>query len=253
MVSQLPNRKCFYLAAMAFLGLLCWEGLPSFADDEGETLLAPLPPAPASQILDDGRVFDERELQELSAFLKDIKAKHGIEIYLAIFSFCGSESVEERAHRLRANWANKETGVVVVYERGSSGLSFVATDEIDALMTRYDINRILEKAGRRAQLEKGAENQIRVAVQTLAESLIESIERRRTVNAPVAKKRMVLIAATFAAILLSALVGLVIARFVRKADRKAAEFYYFPPAQVGMRYGAPYSGGAHAEVNWDKS
>jgi uncharacterized membrane protein YgcG len=228
---------------------------PGFGQEEPDRVptLTPIPPAPASQILDDGRVFNPDELQELSTYLKSIGAVHGIQIYVAIFSFCANETVEERAHRLRRNWANNDTGVIVVYERGSSALSFVATDEVDALMTRYDINRILETAGRRAQAEEGANRQVHVAVTTLADSLVESIARRRAANALVSKKRNLLIAATLAAIVLSGLIGLVIARMIRAADRRAAEFYYFPPVRVGVRYGGTFTGGAHAEMPFSKS
>ncbi|MEZ5326088.1 MAG: hypothetical protein R3F19_13640 [Verrucomicrobiales bacterium] len=89
-------------------------------EDPGSAELDPLPPAPESQILDDGRVFSHApgELAQLAKYLKELKQNSGIEIFVAMYGFLDGETVEERANRLREAWANRNTGVVVVYESG---------------------------------------------------------------------------------------------------------------------------------------
>ncbi|MGK0186135.1 MAG: putative membrane protein YgcG [Verrucomicrobiales bacterium] len=219
------------------------------ASDSGK---AALPPAPESQILDDGHVFAlvPDELAKLAKFLKDLHQNNGIQIYVAMYGFLDGETVEERAHRLRKAWANHNTGVVVVYESGSGGLSFVATDEIDVMLTEHDINVILQSAGTAAQNEEGSENQILAAVHTLADSLVSKLDRRKQANALTAQKRFMVVASTIACIVLLTLIGMLVARWVNRNDRRASEFYYFPSARVGTRFGAMFSGGTGAEIRF---
>lgn len=222
------------------------------ADDEAAANLPPLPPAPENQILDDGHIFAHApgEQAKLAKFLKDLNDNHGIQIFVAMYGFLDGETVEERANRLRTAWANHNTGVVVVYESGGEGLSFVATDEIDAMLTRHDINIILQRAGTAAQKEKGAENQIQAAVHTLANSLVSKLDRRRRANELTAQKRVLVVSSTLACIVLFTLIGMMIARWINKSDRRAKEFYYFPNARVGTRFGATFSGGTGAEIRF---
>ncbi|MCB1099501.1 MAG: TPM domain-containing protein [Verrucomicrobiae bacterium] len=221
-------------------------------EDPGSAELDPLPPAPESQILDDGRVFSHApgELAQLAKYLKELKQNSGIEIFVAMYGFLDGETVEERANRLREAWANRNTGVVVVYESGGEGMSFVATDEIDAVLTRHDINTILQQAGQAAQEQKGAENQIQAAVHTLAESLVSKLDRRKAANALTSKKRILVVSTTLACVVLITLIGLLVTRFINRAERKDKEFYYFPNARVGTRYGAAFSGGTGAEIRF---
>ena len=158
--------------------------------------------------------------------------------------------MEQRANRLRKAWADRNTGVVVVYESGSEGMSFVATDEIDAALTRHDINMILQQACTAAQEQKGAENQIEAAVHTLADSLLSKLDRRKRANELTSKKRLLVVSTTLACVILMALIGIVVTRFINRAERKGREFFYFPNARVGTRYGAAFSGGTGAEIRF---
>jgi uncharacterized membrane protein YgcG len=225
---------------------------PSKRSDHRNAGLAPLPPAPETQILDDGRVFARApdELAEMERLLKELKHRDGIKVFVAMYKCLDGETVEERARRLREAWADRITGIVVVHDSGGADLSFVATDEVDSLLARHDINSILQAAGTAAQKETGARNQVRAAVRALADSLAGKLDRQRKVDVVMAKKRMLVIGATLAGIILVALAGIVIARFIGKANQRAPEFYHLPDARVGTRFGAPHGGGSGAEIRF---
>ena len=229
-----------------------FDGKDGKDGEEGADSLDPLPPAPESQVLDDGRVFSHApgKLAELVKYLRELREDKGIEIFVAMYGFLDGETVERRANRLRKAWADRNTGVVVVYESGSEGMSFVATDEIDAALTRHDINMILQQAGKAAQEQKGAENQIEAAVHTLADSLVSKLDHRKLANELTSKKRLLVVSTTLACVILMALIGIVVTRFINRAERKEREFYYFPNARVGTRYGAAFSGGTGAEIRF---
>lgn len=221
--------------------------------DSWKAELEPLPPPPPTQLLDDGRIFAEaaEDLEELVRYLRNLKEEGGIEIFVALYGFLSGETVEERAHRLREAWAHHDRkGVVVVYERGGGGLSFVATDDMDDLLTRHDVDVIMRRAGVAAQGETGARAQVRAAVFTLGDALVDKVDRRRRADDLLGRKRMLVFASTLACIVLVTLLGVVLSRWMRRADRRASEFYYFPAARVSTRYGAPFSGGVGAGMRF---
>ena len=246
----------FFLAGCgentANVPLVSMAGAASATSEATAKPLDPLPPAPTTQILDEARVFAHvpGKLSQLAQFLADLKVNEGIEIYVAMYGFLTNESVEQRAQRLRRAWADHTAGIVVVYESGGSDISFVATDEIDEMLTVNDINMVLQKAGTAAQEAKGAENKIEIAVHTLSEELVNKLNRRREANALTSRQLAAIMSVTLAAIALVTLLGSLLAKFISRADKRAAKFYYFPGTRVSSRFGAHYSGGMGSEVRF---
>ena len=226
--------------------------LSSNQSGTGPSNQIPLPAAPASQILDEAGIFSyvPDKAIELEKFLKQLRASHEIEIFVATFGFIEGETIEQRAYRLREVWADDQRGVIIAFESGDSGLSFVANDQLDKTLDRTDIDMILHQAGMEAQRHEGAHNQVTAAAFTLGRSLIAQLDRSKEAAAIHKKKQTLLIGSMLAAILLLVLIGSVINRFIRRCDKRSAEFYYFPSARVGTRFGAPFSGGSSAEIRY---
>jgi len=158
--------------------------------------------------------------------------------------------IEDWATTLKRAWAPGENGVVIVYSRGADQISFSATDEIGAPVTRVELLKMFSNAGKLAAAEDGARHQVTTAVLTLSKNLAETLERKREANGIVTKQRVLLVSSTLAVMAIVGLLGWMLARWVRRADVRAGEFYHVPDVRVAMRFGAPFSGGAGGEVSF---
>lgn len=211
-------------------------------------------PAPASRILDEARVFDAERKQALADSLAEVSADQGVEIYVAAYSFLLGETIDARASRLKSAWVTSPRGVVVVYVRSTEQITFAASEDFVDFLPREDLMQVFTFAAARARGFPGQElthpERIEIACTNLASALATRLTERAD-GLWKYQRQIAFFLVAFALILLAlTLFGWTLYRWHLKSERTAAEFYYFPPVQVGARFGASFGGGSLAEIRF---
>ncbi len=232
--------------ANATTGLVPTDGSPIQPSEIG--------PAPESRILDEARVFDPERKRVLAESLANVSAEQGVEIYVAAYSFLLGETIDARATRLKRAWVTGPRGVIVVYVRSTEQITFAASEDFVDFLPREDLMQVFTFAAARARGFPGQElthpERIEIACTNLASALATRLTERKD-GLWRYQRQIAFFLVAFALILLAlTLFGWTLYRWHLKTEKSAAEFYYFPPVQVGTRFGANFGGGSLAEIRF---
>ena len=254
------TRKSLWIlrAVVAMLALLAAEGLAANSLAAGG-LNMPLPPP--SHVLDAGQVFvrHPEKLEEISKSLKALEKKHGVPVYLAVYSGLIRTSVARQSKDLFDLWVgDSQDGIVVVCDTDHSRIdlglpkaSYYPTGDERAKSTRLPESRVVPIVRELKRDVDGSADPVDYlshAVEILTMRLDEllSVEPQSWRDGSAWKVGVV----TVVSCILLAILGFWASRFLRKADEKARESFHFPEVLVRSRLGANFGGGKVAVVNF---
>ncbi|CAN5126889.1 hypothetical protein BH23VER1_BH23VER1_05630 [soil metagenome] len=213
-----------------------------------------IPPAPASRVLDEARVFDAERKEALADSLAKVSAEQGVEIYVAAYSFLLGETIDARASCLKRAWVQSPRGVVVVYVRATEQITFAASEDFVDFLPREDLMEVFTFAAARARGFPGQELSHAERIETACTNLASAMQTRLEARATgfwKYKRQIAFFLVAFAAVLVVLTAGgWMLYRWHLRREERAAEFYYFPPVQVGARFGAHFGGGSLAEIRF---
>ncbi len=245
-------------AAMFMLTLLAGQARVTDAL-AGGSLEMPLPPP--SHVLDAGDVFarNPEKLVEISKGLKQLEKKHGVQVYLVVYSGLLRTSVAGQAKDLCDLWIGEETdGIVVVCNTddarvalGRPRATFHSTEDEPLRMTRLPDSRIVPIIRElKREIDRDADpadfvSQVAGILTTRLDELL-SVEPTGWRDG---SAWIVGVATVVVVVLLGAL-GFWISRSMQHAEEKARERFYFPEVLVRSRLGANCGGGKTAVVHY---
>ena len=242
------------------LALLLASALPVFAEKTSDLETEPnvgsifkrdpIGPAPSSLVLDDARLFNEKEFSQLSARLKEFGASHNVVIYAVAYSVLMGETIDQRATRLKDAWLEDKRGIVVVYQRGTERMTFSSTADPVNYIRRTELEHIFAGAYRKAAEHTRPSSRVIAAADELIAQLPAAIDAQQGSNAATKSETRVFVGWALAGLALLTAAGMVAFQLLRRAQVHVTKTYEFPPAQVPERYGAPYCGGHQAEIQF---
>ena len=194
--------------------------------------------------------FNEREAEQLSAQLTEFAAQNKAPLYIAAYSAVSGETIEERANRLKAEWLDGGPGIVIAYERGTERLSFAADADDQNFLARFDLQNLFE-AGytAAARFDRGSSRLI-AAAEVVMRELPPALEYQRLSVGESNTATRQFVGWSLAALGLVAAIGMLAFSFLRRVQSREDKSYEFPLIKVAERYGAPYSGGHQAEIQF---
>ena len=210
----------------------------------------PLEPAPESLVLDNARLFREREAAQLSMRLREFASTHDILIYAVAYSVLIGETIDQRASRLKDKWLSGKRGIVVVYQRGSERMTFSSTADPINYLHRTALQDIFGTAYAKAADHERGSSRVIAAVNQLMAVLPDAIAAQQNSNQETASETRGFISWSLAGLVVLAAGGMVAFQFLRGAQAREAKTYTLPSIRVPTRLGAPYSGGHQAELNF---
>ncbi len=213
----------------------------------------PVSSVPARAVHDEARLFAAapERLEAMSERLEALHERTGFRVRVAFMHSLIGRTVFEESRRLREAWLQDEPGLVLVLEvdsghweigwaertmsAGNQELPAVGPSEVAPQEQVSIVNHLRTLPAPRLRSREDAE--------VLVDELIGSLEA--TVGAEQSpaghRGRLLLLALGLGAGLL--LIALLVAAGVRRADRRAADRWYFPEIEVGERLKAPRGGG----------
>ena len=235
--------------------LLLTIGISSAGGDDaapsGELFeLEPVGPAPVSLLVDDARLFNEREAKQLSARLKEFSVQNDIRIYVAAYSVLIGESIDDRAARLKSAWLNGKPGVIVVYQRGTEQITFSSVADPVNFLERPELQTLFQRAYQAAvSLDRGSSRVI-AATDVIMRDLPPAIQTHRASIGATASDTRTFVGWSLVGLAAIAAAGMFAFQFLRRAQVKVTKSFEFPQVKVAERFGAPYCGGHQAEIQF---
>lgn len=207
------------------------------------------PPAPESRVLDEARVFDPGQTQEMSSLLHEA-ATAGIDFYVLTLSFSGPEPVERVAERHRAAWCRSGFGLVMAYERGSQGLTFSASPGGSMSVSAPELEAIFHRSQAAAAGAENPGDQLLAIVRQLLPELRQKVALQQKLQREhITLEQWIIYGGAAAFLLLAFLFFLCLRRLLHVLKMRRSQPCWFPPVQVASRFGAPYGGGVVAEID----
>ncbi len=199
------------------------------------------PPAPASFVQDDGRLFDKAALEKLSRLLLETHDNCAVSVYVATSFYLDAGGARNHAQQLVARWLKDKPGVVLTCNRGDGHTGVAASPELWRRHPADVIARILSDAGRILG-QRGVSPELRIeqAAARVAERLRDldaSHDKSREPFAAAERRLAMTLAATLA---LTALLIWLFAVARRKKARASGGPFLFPEAAVHSRLGAQF-------------
>ncbi len=148
--------------------------------------LPPLPPRPASHLLDESGMFPEAAAKSLSTRLLSSQTRTGLGIYLCVHTYLLEEDSDQRARRTHAAWLDGQIpGIVVVHDRSTGRLSFAGSDDkrmpdADGLRALY---RLADATSKNLPPEAEPTARLTATLTTLADGL-EAWQKNGRLPAP---------------------------------------------------------------------
>lgn len=216
-----------------------------------------LPPVPQSHILDRARIFKPEAMQDLSRRLVALEHTHGISLHVAAYTFLTNESIDEHAIRLKNHWVESTNGVVVVYVRSTSQISFAASEQFDDTLSATDLMDIFTAAAAKARTGQDTDVRHHELITIACDHVATALTAR--VGTRLAKKtehRNYLRAFAIGFGLLLILISVAGFLFSRSYERRRAlakVTHHFPDVAVAQRFGARHGGGSLAEISFGPS
>ncbi len=243
---------CGWLLALVWLSgaTLC----PAQLTDSLGLLSVDLPKPPPTHVLDVAGLFDRHpeELKKISGQLKSLKKKHGVPVYLAVYSGLLRGGVREQSKLLFDTWIGEgRDGLVVVCDTDSQKLdvgmplaNFAALENGEVMVSRLpdaEVVPILLELKEKLAGRKDRVDYLMEMTEHLTTRLdgILSVERKTGPDAEAWK----IAGITLLAVGVLTLLGWLASRMMRGADVKAREQFFFPEVLVGVRLGAQCGGG----------
>lgn len=209
-----------------------------------------LEPAPESLILDQARLFDELERSQLAERLQDFRSELGIQVYVVAYSVLIGETIEERVKALRGKWLDGQSGIIVGYQRGNDRMTFSSNVDPHNQVMQVELERLFTNAYEAAVAQEGASDRVMAAVNLLLTELANSYERHRESGSVVASEARTFIAWVLGILVLLASAGMIAFHLARRAQAQVSRSFSFPRVELAERFGAPYSGGCQAELQF---
>ena len=225
------------------------------AAEEPDRPVDDLPPAPESHILDRARIFKPEQHSEISRRLLTLEHQQGISLYIAAYTFLTGESIDGRAIRLKKRWVADTDGVVIVYVRSTSQISFAASEQFKNTLSPTDLMDIFTAAAASARGVAGRTDHshselITTAADHVATALVSRIGKKIQ-GATEHRSYLRVFAVSFGAVLIIlSLGGFAFSRYNNRRRARNNITYYFPEVVVGKRYGAQHGGGSLAEIEF---
>ncbi len=225
------------------VGLLCWLGASSFAQEIGA--------APAGFIHDDSRVFDAESYVRLAEEMRDFKQAAGIPIYLETLTFIdGGVTAEKRCKQLVAAWLPQLSGVVICYNRAEGHLP--AMQYSAALQEQYSAMELGKISERFESAMKGGSDtreRLLAGIRGVMTEFSQLHHGRGQDGRMFYREDYVLAVAFAGALCLGGLVVGLLVRRRRSSEQGEEQQLYLPEAEVGQRFGAACGGGVMAEIS----
>lgn len=248
------------LAGAVALGFLLLAGEGRAVDTlAGGGLEMPLPPP--SHVLDAGDVFarDPEKLAEISTRLKELEKKHGVPVYLAVYSGLIRTSVARQSKDLFDLWVGEgKDGIVMVCDTDDSRIdlglpkaSHFAMDDERSRMTRLPESRIVPIVRElKRDVDRSADPvdylpEMTVILTTRLDEML-SVKPTSWRDGSAWKVGMV----TIAVGIFLAVLGFWVSRFLKQSDQKERESFHFPEVLVRSRLGANCGGGKVAVMSY---
>ena len=241
-------------AVLVAIALMTGDGRAS-SSLAGGALEMPMPPP--SYVLDAGDVFARHpeRLAEISKALRELEKKHGIPVYLAVYSGLLRTSVSRQAKDLLGLWVgDNKDGIVVVCDtddaRVDLGLpkaSYYSMNDESLRITRLPESRIVPIVRElKREVDGNADPvdylPVMTGILTIRLDEVLSIEPTSWLDDSVWKIGMVTVTV---GVLLGTL-GFWVSRFLKQSEEKARENFHFPDVLVRARLGANFAGGKAA-------
>ena len=245
-------RQLFSLFLIGILAFLA----PSDVAGEGQRptgsifQISALEQVPDSMILDQARLFDEDESAQLSARLMAFHASHGVQIYVVAYSVLIGETIADRTRLLRDKWLDGSRGIVVGYLRGSKRINFSAMGAPLDTALKPRLEQVFTEAYENARRLPGATDQVTAAVEFLLNELPKTFEGHRSAEIVNHSETLSFVTWALALLAILAALGMLASHLIRRAQDQEGKSYTFPPIKVAERFGAPYSGGHQAEIQF---
>ncbi len=235
------------------VGLAGWAA--GQALDGGDSLQMSLPPAPASQVLDEAGLFSREpaRLEAISRRLTELEKNHGWPVYVAIYSGLLGITPEEQALALRAAWTKVAgEGLVIVYESDTRLVAFgrpleapVAADgsgqRFGGRVPAYVLDEMLSRVVKEAQAKAPRLEQVETLACGIADELEAALTQGQESSFTGERLRFVLI--VVGGICVISLLALVGSRVISRSDKQRRRVHRLPDVTVGIRLGAPFGGG----------
>lgn len=220
-----------------------------------------MPVAPPGHVLDAGEVFVRHpdKLEEISTALKEIEKEHGVPVYLVVYSGLIRTSVTRQARDLFDLWVGPgKDGIVVVCDtdeaRVDLGLPTTSYDSLgeDPHISRLPDSEIVPIVRELKRDVDGTAEPV-VYIPKMVEILTARLDEVLSVEKAKGWKDASSWKVGLATILLGILVGVIgfwVSRYLRLAEEKAREQFFFPEVLVPSRLGANFGGGKVAVVQF---
>lgn len=241
---------------MGWLARLCcvWLAVVPLAAQSFDEV--PLPAEPEGAVLDDGRVFalEPERLAKLEERLARLRQETGFEVKVAIFDTLIGTTLRDQTARLQGGWIGPAKGVVLVFEADSGRfevgweapreLNLEGEPSIPVIPEEHlEPHEMIEVLGRLREAGVGKDDPADrvVGVVERFASELDKVQARRA--NPNAKRNLRVVFLGIGLLAGVALMSLLAAAWIRRADRREGEALVFPKVSVGMRLGAPFGGG----------
>lgn len=249
-VGRIVTSWLFVLAALA------WP-VAAQVPGSGGGFLPDFPATPpASYVLDEADLFrhDTATLRRIAERLGDFDQRHGLPIYLAVYSGLIGTTPAQRAVDLHRAWLGERYGFVLVFDSDTGDLGLGRPFEPDradspdapraAATGRIPSYELLEIMLRVNEQMKPTDQRVEHLDRLTAGIVAEFDACLARLEAPVSRGERLrfglIVVGMIAAIGLLALVAI---RLWSHAEAQAGRTHRFPTVLVGQRLGAPFGGG----------
>ncbi len=245
----------------------CWlfgaAACPGQLTDSLGRLKVDLPMPPPSHVLDVAGLFDRHpeKLREISGMLRDLEAKHGVPVYLAVYGGLLRGGVTDQAKVLFDTWIDEgEDGMIVVCDTDTQQLdvglpvaSFRRMEDDAAMMSRLPDVEVIPILFELKEKLAGREDRVDYLVE-MTEHLTMRLDEVLSVRRGGGLDRDSWMIAGITLLVGGglALLGWLASRRLQGAEEKAREQFFFPDVLVGVRLGAQNGGGRVAVRSFGK-
>lgn len=218
-----------------------------------------LPAAPVDFVIDDADALDITEEAALKTDLIKFHSKHGIDIYVATWTFLPDTSAQSRAGELAREWLQDRPGAVLVMNRGTGAneqsLGIAGSAFNEQLLTSAALFTAMEEAKQKARgMENGPQGSPAKGIRGAADHLMQIFAARAgAASAPGEASSMGrVITGLAAALVIGSALLFLFHRVQERLERGAGEQWFFPDVAVGRRLGASQGGGEVAGIRFEK-
>ncbi len=244
-----PRAALCWAMLMASLAAGVAQAPPAPGEARAADDAAALPPRPNDGILDEARLLSAAQRTAMAAEVQRLGRESDVELFVAAYTLL-NEGVQDRARRLRREWASGDRCIVALYRRGEKNLTFSVSDELTSIVPTAQLHEVYQKAAAAAAGREEPREQLVLAIQTFADEFTAVLKRREADANPFGLSKLAVVGGVFAVALLILGAGYwTNERLTRKkAERDARSL--FPEVVVGTRLGAPFGGGTVAEIEF---